>query len=366
MIPDILSTLFTPFEYGSLKLPNRLVMAPMSRYQCPDNIPRENNAQYYRRRAEGEVGLVISEGTYIAHPSATGYEQVPHFYGDKALSGWQQVIDDVHRAGSAFMPQLWHAGSFRQPGMSPDPAVPGFSPSGVINEFAENREPPKAMTLRDIEEIIAGFAESARAAVQLGCDGLEIHGAHGYLLDEFFWPVTNLRTDRYGGTLENRIRLACETVRSVRQAVPTDFTISFRFSQWKQQDFKARIATTPQQLEQWLLPLADAGVNIFHASTRRYWEPEFEGSDLNLAGWAKKITGLPSITVGSVGLDSTSFGKAGFSSIIPVAERLARGEFDLVAVGRSLLADPIWGSKIKSHSEAEITPYTGNSITEYF
>ena len=364
MNPDH-APLFRPFRFKELQLSNRLVMAPMSRYHCPDNIPHQENIDYYRRRAEGGVGLLISEGTFIAHPSATGYENVPHFCGKEALAGWREVVAAVHDAGAAFFPQLWHAGSWRQPGMSPDPQVPGFSPSGVINGVAENKVPPKAMNEQDIAEVIAGFAESAAAAREIGCDGLEIHGAHGYLIDEFFWPETNHRNDRYGGSLENRLRLAVEIITAVRRAVGADFPLCFRFSQWKQQNFEARLAQSPDELEALLRPLVDAGVDIFHASSRRYWEPEFTDSPLNLAGWTKKLTDKPVITVGSVGLDSRSFNKANASSVAPVAERLERGEFDLVAVGRALLSEPAWANKLHNGQEAEIAPFSGADIVNY-
>ena len=130
---------------------------------------------------------------------------------------------------------------------------------------------------------------------------------------------------------------------AVRVAVGADYPIGLRLSQWKQQDFKARLVDTPAQLAQLVEPLSEAGVDLFHGSTRRYWEPAFEGSDLNFAGWLRKLSGKPAITVGSVGLDSTSFRSAGVAAIDPLLERLARGEFDLVAVGRAFLADPTGG-----------------------
>jgi 2,4-dienoyl-CoA reductase-like NADH-dependent reductase (Old Yellow Enzyme family) len=134
-------------------------------------------------------------------------------------------------------------------------------------------------------------------------DGVEIHGAHGYLIDQFFWEGSNRRDDEYGGDLAGRSRFAIELIQAVRAAVGPDFPIIFRFSQWKQQDYTARLVQTPQALAAFLQPLSEAGVDIFHCSTRRFWEPEFDGSELNLAGWTRQLTGKPTITVGSVGLD---------------------------------------------------------------
>jgi 2,4-dienoyl-CoA reductase-like NADH-dependent reductase (Old Yellow Enzyme family) len=132
---------------------------------------------------------------------------------------------------------------------------------------------------------------------------VELHGAHGYLIDQFFWDGTNQRTDRYGGaTLVQRSQFAAEILRAVRAAVGADYPVIIRLSQWKSQDFTVQLAKTPQEMEAWLRPLADAGADLFHCSQRRFWEPEFEGCDLNFAGWAKKLIGKPTITVGSVGL----------------------------------------------------------------
>ena len=364
-MPSI-EALFRPFDRGGLSLRNRLVMAPMSRYHCPQNIPSAEVAAYYRRRAAGGTGLIISEGTFIAHPSASGYDNVPHFYGVEALAGWHRVLAEVHSAGAKMFPQIWHAGSFRQTGMGPEPKVPGFSPSGVLNTFAGNTIPPKTMDTGDIEAVLAAYAESAAAAQACGFDGVEIHGAHGYLIDEFLWAKTNRRRDRYGGSLKNRVRFAVEVVAAVRAAVGTDFPVCMRLSQWKQQDFKAKLAQSPQELEQLLLPLVQAGVDLFHGSTRRYWQPEFDGSPLNFAGWIQKITGKPAITVGSIGLDSVSFERADAAPLNELLERLEREEFDLVAVGRAMLSEPEWSSKMRAGHTNAIEPFTGAAIENLY
>ncbi|NWG53165.1 MAG: NADH:flavin oxidoreductase [Hydrogenophilaceae bacterium] len=368
--PTDLSPLFTPFQAGGLSLANRIVMAPMSRYFCPEAAPHDGVVAYYRRRAAGGVGLIITEATYIPHPSAHSYENVPVFYGDAALAGWKRVADAVHREGGRIFPQLWHTGSFRELGMKPDPSVPGFDASENLNAFEHTTHRTKAMTEADIAEVIAAYAKAAKSAQEFGFDGVEIHGAHGYLIDSFFWRQTNRRSDRWGGDITQRSRFAAEVVKAIRSAVGPGFPISFRWSQFKQQDYRAKLAHTPQELEQTLAPLVDAGVDIFHASARRYWEPAFKDlSPLTLAGWTRKTTGKPTIAVGSVGLggvastaktspthvDSTtiSFTDAPLDEVDKVAELLAAGEFDLVAVGRALLADPEWAQKIKEGRSAE-------------
>jgi 2,4-dienoyl-CoA reductase-like NADH-dependent reductase (Old Yellow Enzyme family) len=358
------SPLFRPFTAGPLSLANRVVMAPMSRYLCPDEVPHQGMVDYYARRARFGVGLVISEATYIPHPSAHAYEAVPRFYGEDALAGWKQVIDAVHAAGGKMFPQLWHTGNFREVGMKPDPAVPGFGPSENLNAFENTTHLSKPMTDEDIAEVIAAYAEATASAQRLGFDGVEIHGAHGYLIDSFFWHETNRRTDGWGGDLAQRTRFGAEVVKAMRRAVGPDFPISFRWSQFKQQDYRARLADTPQELERFFAPLVDAGVSIFHASARRYWEAAFRDvSDLTLAGWTKKLTGKPVIAVGSVGLGGVastakrsptemssttiSFADAELAGVDEVEALMDKGEFDLIAVGRAVLADPEWAHKVR-------------------
>ncbi|MBT9532161.1 MAG: NADH:flavin oxidoreductase, partial [Pseudomonas sp.] len=292
--------LFEPFRLGNLELPTRVVMAPMTRSFSPGGVPNSKVIEYYRRRAAAGVGLIITEGTTVNHPAANGYPNVPRFYGEDALAGWKKVVDAVHAEGGRIVPQLWHVGNVRKLGTEPDGDVPGYGP---MEKLKDGKEVVHGMTQADIDNVIAAFAQAARDAQSIGMDGVEIHGAHGYLVDQFFWEGSNQRTDGYGGSLANRSRFAIELIKAVRAAVGPDFPIILRFSQWKQQDYSARLVLTPEALGEFLQPLSDAGVDIFHCSTRRFWEPEFDGSDLNLAGWTRKLTGKPTITVGSVGLD---------------------------------------------------------------
>ncbi len=361
-------TLFRPFPFGSTTLWNRIVMAPMTRSHSPGGIPTPEVAAYYRKRAEGGAALIITEGTVVGCPGSNGYPAVPRIYGDDALDGWRHVVEEVHHAGSAIIPQLWHVGSVRQPGMEPDPSVGGFGPSPLLHPtHGEEGTPPTALEAGGIEGVIEAFAQGAVNARSVGFDGVEIHGAHGYLVDQFLWEKTNHRTDHYGGSPENRLRFATELVAAVRAAVGADFQIVFRFSQWKMGDYRAKLVSEPQELEALLTPLAEAGVDVFHASTRKYWKPEFKDSNLNLAGWTRKITGLPTITVGSVGLDSDFLGAfmgkgADPMSIENLLERLERDEFDLVAVGRALIADPQWPTKVQQGHFDDIEPFTAEAL----
>ncbi|MET8769337.1 NADH:flavin oxidoreductase [Streptomyces sp. NPDC004658] len=354
-----------PITLNGLTVPNRIVMAPMTRMFSPGGVPGEDVRSYYARRAAAGVGLIVTEGTYVGHPSAGQSDRVPRFHGEEQLAGWAKVAEDVHAAGGTIVPQLWHIGMVRKQGDAPFPDAPAVGPSGLVTAGAEPTG--KAMTQTDVDDVVAAFAEAAAAAERIGFDGVEIHGAHGYLLDQFLWAGTNRRTDAYGGDPVARTRFSAEIVAAVRAAVSPDFPILFRYSQWKQQDYTARLAETPEELEAILTPLAAAGVDAFHASTRRYWLPEFDGSDLNLAGWTKKITGKPVITVGSVGLDGdfiNAFQGEGspVKGIDNLLDRLEADEFDLVAVGRALLQDPEWAAKVLSDRFDELKPYDAAAL----
>lgn len=364
-------TLLTPFACKSLKLGNRFLMAPMSRYFAPGGVPGRDIADYYRRRVDGGIAGVITEGVAIDAPGSVAADTIPHFFGDDALRGWRQVAGAVHAAGGAFIPQLWHVGGctdFNYPDAPHDPLV---SPSGLVGPDMPGG---RAMTEEEIADVAASFARGAQNAVAIGCDAIELHGAHGYLFDQFFWDVTNKRSDRYGGAdIGARARFAGDVVAGIRRAVGDDLTIIFRVSQWKVYDYDARLARDPRELEAWLGPIVDAGIDIFHASERRFWEPTFDGSDLNLAGWIKAVTGHPTITVGSVGLSRDLMADFVEGTSHPEVERFDdlnrrfdRGDFDLVAVGRALLSDPQWLERVRAGELSNLKPYNLETKTQLY
>ena len=263
------SNLFQPIELGPLKLRNRVVMAPMTRTFSPDGIPNDLVVAYYERRAKNHVGLIVTEGTCVGHIAASGQANVPYIYGEKPLAGWKKVVDAVHAAGGKIVPQIWHVGAIRQAnkGAGPDETVPGYSPSGLV---MKGKKIGTAMNANDIQETIEAFVQAAVDSKAIGFDGVEIHAAHGYLVDQFFWQDTNQRDDEYGGDAVARTRFAVDIVKGIRQKCGPDFPIILRYSQWKQQDYSAKLANTAEELEAFLKPLVDAGVDIFHCSTRRF------------------------------------------------------------------------------------------------
>ena len=366
------SILFQPYSIKGMQLPNRIVMAPMTRGFSPNGVPGENVRDYYARRAQADVGLIISEGTLIRRKGAADNPNYPLFHGEEALAGWKNVVDGVHAAGGKMAPQIWHLGMVRKPGTGHFPDAPTDSPSGVTHSGKQVLDAPSE---EDIADMIAAYADAAADANRLGFDSVEIHGAHGYLIDQFFWEAMNKREDKYGGDFAERATFAGEVIKAVRAAVGPDMPVILRWSQWKQQDYAARLVTTPKDLDTFLQTFVDAGVDVIHASQRRFWEPEFPEVDgengLNLAGWCKKLTGKTTITVGSVGLQSDFIGSfqgqgSEAASLDNLIERLARDEFDLVAVGRALLQDPDWASKVKDGRTNELTNYTADAVATLY
>lgn len=353
-----LAPLLRPLTVRGLSLPNRVVMAPMTREKSPGRVPGADVAAYYRRRASHGVGLIITEGVAIDDPAAVDMPEVPCLHGEAALAGWKAVVAAVHAAGGRIMPQLWHQGVLRDMAVAQDKAALPRRPSGILGPLGKislekdvvarlSAETP-AMTDEDIGDVIAAYGRSAANAKAVGADGIALHGGHGYMLDSFLWAGTNRRTDRWGGDRRQRTAFAAEVVRAVRAAVGEDLPIAFRFSQFKMQDYNARLADDPSELEEVLGPLADAGVDIFDASQRFFDTPAFAGSPLNLGGWAKKLTGRIGMCVGGIGLDRGSrdhhidSGSGAADNLDALAARMARDEVDLAAVGRSLLNDPEW------------------------
>jgi 2,4-dienoyl-CoA reductase-like NADH-dependent reductase (Old Yellow Enzyme family) len=362
----VTNPLFQPLRIRSLELSNRIVMSPMTRTYSIEGVPGRDVADYYRRRAEGGTGLIVTEGVAIDHETAVDHANVPNLHTPAAQAGWRKVVDDVHAAGGKIVPQLWHVGPLWGAMTQMDPSLKPMRPSGEWGPlgvtsysaaYVERAQAStEAMTEQDIQDVIDAYVRSAKHAVELGFDGIAIHGGHGYLLDSFFWEGTNQRDDAWGGDLERRTKFPAAVVAAIRAAIGPDLPIVYRFSQHKQQDFTAKIAETPEELGVILGALVDAGVDVLDASIRRFDVPAFEGSDLSLAGWAKKLTGAVTMAVGSVGIgkslrDSRIEGVAPVVDNIPqLEERIGSGEFDLIAIGRLHLADPALATTLRDGS----------------
>lgn len=341
--------LFQPFEVRNLRLDNRFVMSAMSYYKNPGQVPNAEFVEYHRLRASGGIALVLTGATAIDRPAANNHPNLANI-SKPTVDAWRTVVDAVHASGRPIAMQLWHAGALFNvaPGWEPAPLE---SPSGLVEPGHTVGAP---LTEEQIADCIDAFGRAAALAIEAGFDAVEIHGAHGFLIDEFFWDATNLRHDAWGGpTITERSRFAVEVVRAVRAAIGHDTALLMKVSQWKEQDYHTKIARTPAELVEWLGPLADAGVDVFDCSQRRFWQPEFDGSDMNFAGWVRRELGVPTITIGSVGLsnDVMSYFDGEVSEHRPIDElvrRFERGDFDLVALGRIALNDPTWVDRLRT------------------
>ena len=358
--------LFEPYKLKNITLRNRVAMAPMTRSQSPGGIPTDNVVEYYKRRAKAEVGLIITEGVEVSHEASSAYPNVPRLDSLEARDGWKKVIEGIKENNGHVVAQLWHCGGFRKLGMGPNPEVPGHTASGLVRP---GKRVAHAMTSQDIKETIEAYANDAKICEEIGFDGVEIHGAHGYLIDNFLWNGTNDREDGFGGSIERRSNLATSITTAIREMVSDDFIVGLRFSQWKQQDYSARLATSPDDLLKVLSGPCDAGLDYLHSSMRRFWESEFDGSEENLAYWTKKLTNIPTISVGSVGLDgdfTDMMAPAKTTSIDKALKDINEQKYDMVAVGRALLSDHEWVIKMKEGRLKDINPYTKDSLLEMY
>ncbi len=343
-----LEPLFTPFSGGNLDVPNRIVMAPMTRWFSPGEVPGPNVAAYYRRRAEHGVGLIVTEGTTIDHPVSSHSERIPAFHG-AALDGWRRVVDEVHAAGGRIVPQIWHVGAMRHPKQDlPNRDLAAMSPSGLHKPGAAalGRE----MSAQDIADVVDAFGKAAYDARRLGFDGVEIHGANGYLLEQFLQTRTNQRTDQYGGSIANRARLLLEVTEAVSRAWHPD-RVGIRLSPYG-------VANDSGEAEP--MPLYSHVVNALDTMGLAYLhllEPRASGA----GGREVDHQGVPSaaelfrpmwrgvlITAGNFRADTA-------------AETVARGTADAIAFGRFFISNPDLPERIRKG--VAFTPY--NRATFY-
>ncbi|MEE6168259.1 MULTISPECIES: NADH:flavin oxidoreductase [unclassified Mycolicibacterium] len=323
-------------QIGALRLTNRLAVAPMSRVSAaPDGTPTEAMADYYTEFACGGFGLVITEGVYTDTSHSQGYLNQPGLAAERHVAGWRRVTVAVHAAGALIVAQLMHAGALSQGNsygagtIAPSPV----RPLGAMLEEYGGSGPwptPREMDSGDFEAVVAGFVAAAERARAAGFDGVEIHAANGYLLDQFLTTYTNCRTDGYGGGVQNRIRLTAEVLAAVRARVGTDFLIGVRLSQTKVNDFGYRWPGGAADAEVIFSALRDAGADYLHIASegRDFIETARLGDGRTITAVAREVTGLPVMANGGM----HDHGQA--------ADVLEGGHADLVSVGRGALSNP--------------------------
>jgi 2,4-dienoyl-CoA reductase-like NADH-dependent reductase (Old Yellow Enzyme family) len=333
--------LLRPMAIGRVALVNRIAVAPMSRVSTGgDGVPTAAMADYYADFARGGFGLVITEGTYTDHAHSQAYPNQPAIVTDAQVRAWARVVDAVHAAGGRVFMQLMHAGALVQGNHHRAVAVApsALQPKGRKLRGYGGDGPytmPREMTRSDIDEAIGGFAASAARARTAGFDGVEVHAANGYLLDQFLTTYTNARCDEYGGPVENRVRIVVEVVEAIRAAAGHDFPVGVRVSQLKVNDVAYRWSG-PDEARIVFERLAAAGPAYIHvASEGAPWEEtSFLAPGVSITRIAREVAGVPVIANGGM-------------HDLELAGRLLReGHADLVALAHAAIANPDWPRRL--------------------
>ena len=336
-----MSILFDPVALGPLQLNNRLAVAPMTRVSATaQGLATARMADYYGEFAAGGFGLVITEGVYTDKVYAKGYCYQPGLADDLQREAWRPVVQRVHASGGRIVAQLMHAGAISQGNPHrPEPKGPSaLQPRGQQMNFYRGEgayRQPGALSLAEIDAVVEGFASAALRAKQAGFDGVEIHGANGYLLDQFLTDYTNHRDDGYGGSLARRLRLGVETIEAVRRAVGPDFAVGYRVSQGKVNDFTHKWSGAEADAALIFETLSAAPLDFLHTTEFEAWQPAF-GASPSLAALARRYGKLPVIANGALHAPADAAGM------------VERGEANLVALGRGALTHADWPNRVRA------------------
>ncbi|MGH8084466.1 MAG: hypothetical protein ACREPV_04235 [Lysobacter sp.] len=334
--------LFTPLRVGGLSLPNRLAVAPMTRVSAtPEGHATKQMADYYGAFAAGGFGLVITEGIYTDKAHAQGYLFQPGLADDAQRDAWRPVVDRVHAHGGRIVAQLMHAGALSQgnPHCITTKAPSAVLPKGQQMAFyrGEGRyRMPEAMSADDVAEAVEGFAQAARRAQEAGFDGVEVHGANGYLLDQFLTAHTNLREDHYGGSLANRLRLTVDVIQAVRRTTTERFVVGVRTSQGKVNDFTHKWEGGEADAAQIFAMLGALPIDYLHTTEFEAWRPAFGEHGPSLASLARRHVSVPVLANGSLH-DATQADGV-----------VARQEADFVSLGRGALTHADWPARLRA------------------
>ena len=336
---DAYPTLFSPGKIGTVELANRAIVSPMTRTSATDDgLATDAMVDYYTEFARGGWGLVMTEATYIDLNYSQGYSNQPGMATDVQQEAWRKVLDAVHGEGVPFFMQLFHAGAVNQGNNWAEGSV---APSAVqplgeeIPRYNGNGpfQTPREITRDEMDQVAADFATAAKRAIELGFDGVEVHGANGYLMDQFLTTYTNQRSDEYGGDIENRVRFHIDVMSAVRAAVDPAVPVGVRISQTKVNDLKYSWPGGDDDAQLVFGALAKTGIDFIDCSAHLGCAPVF-GTDRSLAGLAKRHSGLTQIANGKLHDPAE-------------AERaVTQGEGDFVAIAKGALADPAWPNKI--------------------
>ncbi len=329
--------LFSPFQLKNFRLKNRIGVAPMTRMSSPgDSIPRRDVLEFLVRRAKNGAAIVYTEAIVTDYESAQGYPGQARLVTQRQIEAWKPVVKAIRKEGAVSIMQMFHCGRMAWPEVNPAHRSIAPSPSTPkqLNPLTGAPYPvPDAMSTFDIEHVIPGFAETARGAIEAGFDGIEIHGAHGYLISQFLSGYSNQRTDEYGGSVENRYRFAHEVIRAVRRVVPEDRLLLFRISNWGVADTEVSLFENREEYRQIIERLSGEPIDAISVSTYSYSQKAF-GTDRNMAQLTRESTQLPILICGQIYDRATA--------------EDALKDADIVLSAKSLLLNPNWVEDIRA------------------
>jgi 2,4-dienoyl-CoA reductase-like NADH-dependent reductase (Old Yellow Enzyme family) len=329
--------LFSPFKIKHYVLKNRIGVAPMTRMSSvKDSVPRQDVLEFLVRRAQNGAAIVYTEGIVTDYESAQGYPGQARMLTQRQIDAWKPVVKSIQENGAIAVMQMFHCGRLSWPQVNPANRVIAPSPLRIdqINRLTGEPFPvPDEMTKFDIDHVILGFVETARGAVEAGFDGIEIHGAHGYLVNNFISSYSNQRTDEYGGTVENRFRFAKEVIQAVHQVVPEDRLLTFRISNWSSANMEVSLFENKTEWQEMIKLLSKEPIDAVSVSTFRYQDKVF-GTDENMVQITREVNDLPLMICGQI-FDRTT------------AEDALKNA-DIVLSAKSILLNPNWVDDVRS------------------
>ncbi|WP_425325253.1 oxidoreductase [Planococcus soli] len=335
-------SLFETVTLGSTTLDNRIGLAPMTRISATTKgWATDQMASYYTSFARGGFGLIITEGTYIDDKYSQTYLDQPGIALEEQAQSWKQVVDSVHAAGAKIFMQLQHSGPLSQGNRFADETIApsAVQPKGEQLSFYLGEGPfqtPREITKEEIADVVKSFVHAAKRAQSVGFDGIEIHGANGYLLDAFLTDYANQREDEYGGSAENRVRLLVDIAEAVRDAVGQRFTVGMRISQAKVNDYTHKWAGKENEAEIIFGRLGKTGLDYLHVTEFEAWQPAFEPGEASLAALAKTYSQLPIIANGQL------------EDPEKATKIIEAGHADMITLGKGALANQDWAHKVQS------------------
>jgi len=340
--------LFSPFTINQFTVKNRIGVAPMTRMSSKaDSVPRADVLEFLIRRARKGAAIVYTEAIVTDYESAQGYPGQARLLTQRQIDAWRPVVSAIQKEGAVAVMQMFHCGRMAWPEVNPAGRVIAPSPITPEQDNPLTGQPyplPDEMSRFDIEHVIKGFVETARGAVEAGFGGIEIHGAHGYLICNFLSAYSNQRTDGYGGSVESRFRFAHEVIQAVRKVVPEDRLLTFRISNWGVADPHVSLFETKDEYQQVIKFLDREPIDAISVSTHGFSDKAF-GTRQNMAQLTRAITKLPLMICGKI------YDRASADEALENA--------DIVLSAKSILLNPNWvedvkaGKELRLHASAE-------------